>query len=326
MNESPLVSVIVPCYNEEETISRCIESLLTQTYKPLEIVVVDDASNDKTPEIIREYPVKLFRLNKNQGAAFARNFGFKHAKGDIIVFCEADALYLPEYIKKLVEPLLKGADASISCPRRVLNKKSLISEYIEKRFYTACELTKASKRPIMGAWAFRREVLEDVGLFDESLRVGEDRDLVERLKRKGYKIAVVFDNEWYHKEPKTLREFTKFHFWRSVEGKKFRERWGFEPKGLRKLFFIVRNISALLLLIYPVLAVFHDIFWLITFFGVFFAESVFPIIYDRELRLTFKLALEDKDYKLALAMPFICWIEIRTRALGIFYAMLRDRK
>ena len=70
-------------------------------------------------------------------------------------------------------------------------------------------------------------------------------------------------------------------------------------------------------------AIYHNIIWLLIFFGVFFAESMFPIIYDRELRLTFKLALKDRDYKLALAMPFICWVEIRTRALGIFYAMLK---
>jgi len=323
MNKAPLVSVIIPCYNEEETIGGCIESLLAQSYKSLEIIVVDDASTDKTPEIVGMYQVRFLRLNKNKGAVFARNFGFKHARGDIIVFCEADAFCPPKYIEKLVEPLLKGADASISCPRRILNKRGLISEYIEKRFYIACELTKASKRPIMGAWAFRREVLEDVGLFDENLRVGEDRDLVERLKRKGYKITVVFGNEWFHKEPKTLRELAKFHFWRSVEGKRFRERWGLEPKGFKNLFFIMRNICALLLPVYPILAIIHNILWLLIFFGVSSTESIFPIIYDRELRLTFKLALEDKDYKLALVMPIICWIEIRTRALGIFYAMLK---
>ncbi len=277
----------------------------------------------KLQKLLVDTPLSFFRLKENKGAAFARNFGFKHANGDIIVFCEADAYYPPEYIEKLVKPLLKGAGASISCPRRVINKKGLIHEYIERRLHVACELTKVGKRPIMGAWAFRREVLDDVGLYDETLRVGEDRDLVERLKRKGYKITIVFDNEWYHKEPDNLKNFIKFHFWRSVKGKKFRERWGLEPKGFKKLFFIVRNISALLLPIYPVLAVFYNLVWLIIFFGVFFAESMFPIIYDEELRLTFKLALKDRDYKLALAVPFICWAEIRARALGIFYAMLK---
>lgn len=219
-----------------------------------------------------------------------------------------------------------NAHASIAAPRLVLKKEGLVNEYFEKRIRSAYPLAKRGEKQVMGAWAFRRGVLEDVGLFDESLRVGEDRDLVERLKRKGYKLAVVFDNEWYHKEPKTLREFAKFHFWRSVEGRKFRERWGLEHRGFKKLLFIGRNISALLLPVYPVLALTHSIFWLLIFFGVFFAESVFPIIYDKELRLTFKLALEDKDYKLALAMPVICWVEIRARALGMFYAMLRGEK
>ena len=323
MRETILVSVIVPCHNEEKTIEQCIKSLLSQSYKPLEIIVVDDASTDRTYEIVCKYPVKSFRLKDNKGAAFARNFGFKCAKGDIIIFCEADAYYPPKYVEKLIEPLLKGGDTSIACPRRVLNKRGTVHEYIDKRLCVACELTKAGERPIMGAWAFRRDVLEDVGLYDETLRVGEDRDLVERLKRRGYSITMVFGNEWFHKEPDSLVEFIKFHFWRSVEGKKFRERWGLEPRGLRKLLFIVRNFSALLLPIYPVFAVLYNIFWMIFFVGIFSAESIFPIIYDKELRLTFKYILKDRNYKLALTVPFICWIEIRTRALGIFYAMLK---
>ena len=341
-----LISVVIPAYNEEETIEECIKSFLNQTYKNLEIIVVDDGSTDNTYHIATCYPVKVIRLNKNYGPSHARNVGIKEARGDIIVFAEADAKYSPNYIETIIKPLTrKDIGGSIQYQRHPWSdEENILVRYWNTRFDAIRIITINGKRPVIGAWAFRKEIFEKIGLYDETLRCGEDVDLVNRLKRAGYKIAgityaesesVLFRAESYeiigipvkcwmlHKEPDTFKKLIKRIWWGAIKCKKFRERWGLEPKGFKKLFFIGRNISALLLPIYPVLALIHNVLWLLIFFGVFFAESMFPIIYDRELRLTFKLALKDRDYKLALAMPFICWVEIRTRALGIFYAMLK---
>jgi len=351
MAYKPLVSVIIPAYNEEKTINECIESFLNQSYGNIEIIVVDDGSTDKTYHKASCYHIKIVKLDRNYGQSHARNVGLKEARGDIIVFAEADAKYSSNYIEVIIEPLIRSEKigGSIACQRVAWSdKNNVLVRYWNTRFDEPVRMaTIEGLRPVISAWAFRREIFEEVGLYDEMLRCGEDVDLVNRIKKAGYKIAaitysntsserVLIETESYkviaipekcymfHKEPDTFIKLIKRTWWGAVNCKKFRERWGLEPKGFRKLFFIGRNILALLLPIYPLLALTYSILWLLIFFGVFFAESVFPIIYDRELRLTFKLALENKDYKLALAMPVICWIEIRTRALGIFYAMLRE--
>ena len=345
-DKQPLVSVIIPAHNEEENISECIESLLCQTYQNIEIIVVDDCSSDNTYLVAAKYPIKVIRLDQNKGPAHARNIGIKNAKGKFVVFAEADAKYSTNYIELIMKPLNNTEIGGAIAGQRLVwsNKNNVLVRYWNYRFEAIGILTKKGLRPIIGAWAFRKDVLNKVGLYDESLRCGEDVDLVNRLKKAGYKIAAILNNDkpsiiinsdtdvvfgspihtyMYHKDPNTLKNLVKRIWWGAVNCKKFRERWGLELKGFKKSLFIGRNIAAMMLPIYPVLATLHNLIWLIIFFGVFFAESIFPIIYDRELRLTFKLALKDRDYKLALAMPFICWVEIRTRALGIFYAMLK---
>ena len=328
---APLVSVVIPCHNEENSVRECVESFLKQTYPNIEIIVIDDCSTDKTPIILQELKrkgnnIRVFRNGSNKGEGYSRSFGIKVAKGDIIIEAECDGKYPLDYVEKMITPLLNDKNVGGAIPgRRIVwsDKDNVLVRYWNKRFFAAHLLTLEGKRPIIGAWAFRRDVFDEVGLYDETLPCGTDVDLVNRIKRRGYKIAFVPDACFYHRDPDTFKKLIKRIWWGAIKCKKFRERWGLEPKGFKKLFFIGRNISALLLPVYPVLALIHNVLWLLIFFGVFFAESMFPIIYDRELRLTFKLALKDRDYKLALAMPFICWVEIRTRALGIFYAMLK---
>jgi len=328
--QRPLVSIVIPCHNEEDTVEVCVESFLRQSYPNIEIIVVDDHSTDGTCTVLQKYRnmgnVKIIRNDSNYGEGYSRNVGIKVARGEIVIEAECDGKYPPDYVEKMIAPLLEDKNTGGAIPgKRIVwsDKDNVLVRYWNKRFLAAYILTLKGKRPVIGAWAFRRGVLEEVGLYDETLPCGTDVDLVNRIKGRGYKIAFVADTYFYHRDPDTFKKFIRRIWWGSIKCKRFRERWGLEPKGFRKLFFTGRNISALLLPVYPVLALIHNILWLLIFFGVFFAESVFPILYDRELRLTFKLALEDGDYRLALALPFICWVEIRTRALGIFYAMLK---
>ena len=85
-------SVIIPTYNSKETIRLLLDSLYKQTYKEFEVIVCDDNSSDGTPDIVSKYPVRLFNLGKNMGAAYARNYGAKQAQGDILAFFDADVI------------------------------------------------------------------------------------------------------------------------------------------------------------------------------------------------------------------------------------------
>lgn len=100
-----LVSIITPVYNSEKTIASTIESVLNQTFKNFEMIIVDDVSNDNTIEIIKEYQkkdsrIKLIVLNKNSGASVARNMALKEAKGRYIAFLDGDDLWKVDKLEK----------------------------------------------------------------------------------------------------------------------------------------------------------------------------------------------------------------------------------
>ena len=100
------VSVVIPCYNSERYISQTIDSVVSQTISPLEVILVDDQSQDGTLDLLRrkekQYKglVKITELQKNQGASYARNYGAKQALGDYILFMDADDLAEPKLIEK----------------------------------------------------------------------------------------------------------------------------------------------------------------------------------------------------------------------------------
>lgn len=115
--DEKLVSVIIPAYNIEDYIGRCLDSVISQTYKNLEIIVVDDGSRDHTGEILDNYAKKDRRIKvihkENGGVSSARNKGIKAAEGDYIGFIDGDDLIEPEMYKTLVD-LLEEENADIS--------------------------------------------------------------------------------------------------------------------------------------------------------------------------------------------------------------------
>ncbi len=96
----PSVSVIIPAYNEEKFIERCIKNLLKQTVLPEEIIVVNNNCTDKTVQLAKLFPVKIVSENK-QGITFARNKGFDAAKSDILARCDADSYVSGNWIKEI---------------------------------------------------------------------------------------------------------------------------------------------------------------------------------------------------------------------------------
>ena len=114
--DEKLVSVIIPAYNIEDYIGRCLDSVISQTYKNLEIIVVDDGSRDHTGEILDNYAKKDRRIKvihkENGGVSSARNKGIEAAEGDYIGFIDGDDLIEPEMYKTLVD-LLEEENADI---------------------------------------------------------------------------------------------------------------------------------------------------------------------------------------------------------------------
>lgn len=138
-----LISIIVPVYNEEKYLPKCIESILNQTYKNLELILVDDGSTDTCPDIIKKYSQIdkriIFLSEKNSGAGIARNLGLEYAKGEYVTFVDCD-----DWIdEKCLEVLLDGAkkyvdknlDAIIWGFHTYDGKESKIASKIESKYY-----------------------------------------------------------------------------------------------------------------------------------------------------------------------------------------------
>lgn len=113
--KNPLVSIIVPVYNVEQYIRRCIDSILNQSYKNIELIIVDDGSTDSSPQIIKEYIDKaIIVTQRNKGQAAARNTGLSHATGDFLCFVDSDDYLLDNAIMSMIDTIQR-TNADLVC-------------------------------------------------------------------------------------------------------------------------------------------------------------------------------------------------------------------
>ena len=111
------VSVIIPSYNCEPFLAEAIESVFAQTYRPKEVIVVDDGSTDQTAAIARSYKEVQYIYQANQGPAIARNNGIATARGDFIAFIDHDDMWLPNKLEVQIEYLLEHPYVGLSICR-----------------------------------------------------------------------------------------------------------------------------------------------------------------------------------------------------------------
>lgn len=101
------ISIIIPAYNEEKYIEKCLDSIYRQTVRPLDVIVVDDGSTDSTSRIAEQLEAVVYKII-HQGPGRAKNFGASKAKGEILVFIDADMQLDKNFIKNITNPIIKG--------------------------------------------------------------------------------------------------------------------------------------------------------------------------------------------------------------------------
>jgi glycosyltransferase involved in cell wall biosynthesis len=173
-----MVSIIITAYNYERYIERAIRSCLDQSLpkSQYEVIVVNDCSTDNTHVILDNYKneLRVFNLEKNVGLSAARNFGAKKALGQFIVFLDAD-----DYIQR--DLLL--IETTFLAENNTLDAVSVDYYLVDERG-NHTEHVSAEKKPIACGIMFRKDLLFDVGLYDESFRAREEEDLRIRFMKK----------------------------------------------------------------------------------------------------------------------------------------------
>jgi glycosyltransferase involved in cell wall biosynthesis len=194
---SPLVSVIVPAYNRAGIIGDTIENILGQTYKNIELVVIDDGSTDDTVRILETYGSRIkWATQKNAGPAAARNHGIRLSTGEIVAFQDSDDAWHPSKIERQVSLLERGGDEVVCC---LCNCTVQLPGIVVRSFENApvdppineglwlnpAEVLATRFMLFNQAVAVRRRFLEKIGGFDESFRLMEDMDLALKLSLQG---------------------------------------------------------------------------------------------------------------------------------------------
>jgi glycosyltransferase involved in cell wall biosynthesis len=184
----PLVSVIITTRNRCEILGRAVESVLAQTFKDYELIVVDDASTDGTPEVLGGYRgvSRVVRVEASRGANHARNLGLSQATGRLVAYLDDDDRWLPRKLERQVAAFEEIPDAVlVGCRFRIDGKVRKIPEEIGYE-----RLLKGNLLGGFSMCAFPRKLVEKTGGMDESLRNAQDWDLWLKLARYGRTVCV----------------------------------------------------------------------------------------------------------------------------------------
>ena len=177
------LTVIVPCYNHELFIGRCLRSILDQTLdkKFYKVIVIDDCSKDNSLKIINKFSdnIKIIKNKKNMGLPYSVNLGIKNAKSNYIVRLASDDYVNKNFLYFLLEFIEgnKEFTDAVSCDYLVVNDR----EKVIKR-------ENCLKNPIACGIIFKTAHLIDLGLYNEKLRINEEVELRKRYEKK-YKIS-----------------------------------------------------------------------------------------------------------------------------------------
>lgn len=224
--ERPLVSVVVAAYNSERTIARCVDTILAQSYSPLELIVVDDGSRDSTRTLLENHPERArFELLPvpNGGPSLARNLGVAASRGEFLVFFDSDCYPELDCVDQLVSGLDGEDVASVGGVQLSPDDETEFGRQVNNYFRAIGFMTGYMQSERDGAIVetahnpscnllYRRDVLVRLGGFDEGLWPGEDVDLDYRAVRAGYRHRFSPKAAIRHYRPVDMRSLRRmFH-------------------------------------------------------------------------------------------------------------------
>jgi glycosyltransferase involved in cell wall biosynthesis len=215
VSERALVSAIVAAHNEERHIGECLRSLLAQTYRPLEIIVVDDGSTDRTADVVRQFETVRLIPQAQGGRARAINRGVEGAGGEVVLFPDGDLLLRPDFVERLAQPILAGEFVGTAhATEYVANPENVWAACLQAKaglpadrrlMLTPAQLAEGS----IVFRAIRTSEFRRVGGFDDFGYL-DDQTLFPKL---GTRARWVTEAACSHYNPETLREVWAAGVW-----------------------------------------------------------------------------------------------------------------
>ena len=197
-----LISVIIPVYNTEKHLEKCMDSVVNQTYSNLEIICVNDGSTDGSLEILKKHAEKDSRINildkPNTGVSNSRNKALKIATGEFITFCDSDDYVDLHYCEELINAVETAKTDIAMCKFRVVYDDTKNIEYVAEKKNIILPINKIGREYTGASWGFiyRHSIIENIR-FNENLSLGEDTEFSLEVLFTNKKPLAVIDKDLY---------------------------------------------------------------------------------------------------------------------------------
>ena len=326
---NPRLSVVVPTHNGAETLAQCLDALRASSYPPNEIIVVDDCSTDHSADIATRWGCRVIRLERNEGAARAKNYGARAAQGDVLFFTDDDVVVARDALAQLVE---NYSDKKLAGVVGLLDSKIPFDDF-SSNFKNLWMRFSYANLPTEGVGLFytsiasmRREIFLQLGGFDENYRgasITEDTEFGQRAWTAGHFIRLDQRVTAMHLKHYTPREVLQTDYARARALTLMRLRkWGEKFYTSVPLFYqlavpiIFAAIAALMLGFVSPVFLYASALLLVTFYVLFFPWFAFLV---RERGAAFALIAALVQLVDAIVVGFGMLVAVFEFARGVRY-------
>ena len=327
-NEKKILSIIIPCRNEEKFIGKCLDSVAAQDYpkENFDVLAVDGMSDDGTRKIIGDYREKFpfIKLldNPEKFTPFAMNIGIKNAKGDFIIFMGAHAEYALDYVSRCVTAAEKSNADNVGGIAKISSCQGLPAKAIagvlsspfgagDARYKTLLPKEPIETDTVFGG-CYKKEVFSKIGLFDERMIRSQDMEFNMRLKKAGGKIMLFPDIVVNYYPKSNFRDFFIHNFWDGV--------WAVYPLKFVKMSFKLRHYIPLIFFLGLLSLSMIALFWrpaiLVLAVSIVFYFAV-------SLCFSLGIAIREKDWRYVFLMPIAFAIRHFGYGAGSAWGMIK---
>ncbi|MHC4474150.1 MAG: glycosyltransferase family 2 protein [Planctomycetota bacterium] len=314
------ISVIIPVYNGGRKLRRCLDAVRRQkTDRSFEIIVIDDGSTDGSLQWISDNGIRVFR-QAHQGPAAARNLGVEKARGEIVLFTDADCEPLEDWVEEMVQPLEDPSTSGVK-GSYLTRQKKIVPRFVQLEYESKYEKMKGN--PYIDfidtyAAGFVKKDFLRVGKYDARFPTAsvEDQEFSFRMWEKGYRMIFNPEARVYHSHSEGLWNYMKkkfrIGFWKALVLKE-------HPKK------IVRDSHTPQLLklemVFALLFVASMLLWPLN--GIFLFYGIFPLIGFLATIFPFVLKLFRRDPAVALCSPFLLFARAISLSFGLLAGVLK---